>query len=251
MDMMMKIARRYNPVIPLHVYMTWKQKPLPPLMQQNVIRLMQLNPEFTFHIYSDEECLAFIQQHFTPDVADAFDALLPGAYKADLWRLCILYIRGGYYMDIKLSPIKKFRLIELSEGEHFVRDRPKHSLHIYNALMVCKANNPFLFQCIRQIVHHVKIRYYGSSILSPTGPEMLGRIAQSFKLPIDLVYPMAYPDHIMYNGTLILKNYNYYRNEQRVHEQQVKQPHYFDAWFKRQVYKINIPDKVCVQTEDV
>jgi len=232
----MKINRRYKPVIPLHVYMTWKHKPLPPLMQQNIDRLKQLNPEFTFHLYTDEDCLAFIQKHFTPDVADAFQSLLPGAYKADLWRLCILYVNGGYYMDIKLSPLKKFRLIELSEDEHYVLDRPKYSLHIYNALMICKANNPFLFQCIRQIVHNVNIKYYGNTVLSPTGPEMLGRIASAYKLNIDLVYPMAYPDHIMYKGTLILRNYPYYRNEQQSHDRAVNRPHYVDAWVKRQVY---------------
>lgn len=233
---MMKINRQYKPVVPLHVYMTWKQKPLPPLMQQNIDRLRQLNPEFTFHLYTDEDCLAFIQKHFTLDVAEAFQALLPGAYKADLWRLCILYVYGGYYMDIKLSPLKKFRLIELSENEHYVLDRPKYSLHIYNALMICKANNPFLFQCIREIVHHVKIKYYGISILSPTGPELLGRIASSHKLNIDLIYPIAYPDHIMYKGILILKNYPHYRNEQQRHDKAVNRPHYVEAWFKRQVY---------------
>ena len=205
-------------------------------MQQNLDRLRQLNPEFSFHLYTDEDCLTFIQKHFTSDVADAFQALLPGAYKADLWRLCILYVYGGYYMDIKLSPLKKFRLIELSENEHYVLDRPKQSLHIYNALMVCKANNPFLFQCIRQIVHHVDIKYYGNSTLSPTGPELLGRIAASYKLNIDLVYPMAYPDHIMYKGVLILRNYPLYRNEQLQHERLVQRKHYSTAWFNHEVY---------------
>jgi mannosyltransferase OCH1-like enzyme len=180
--------------------------------------------------------LAFIQKHFTSDVADAFTTLLPGAYKADLWRLCILYVHGGYYMDIKLSPVKHFRLIELSEDEHFVLDRPTYCLHIYNALMVCKANNPFLFHCIRQIVHNVRIRYYGNSILSPTGPELLGRIASSYKLNIDLNYPLAFPDHIMYKGLLILRNYPNYRKEQRRHECLVNQPHYVQAWVNRKVY---------------
>ena len=232
----MKLHRRYKSVVPLRVYMTWKQMPLPPLMQRNVNRLRQLNPEFTFHIYTDEMCLAFIRDHFTPDVAQAFQSLIPGAYKADLWRLCILYIYGGYYLDIKLSPIKKFRLIELSEHEHYALDRPKHSLHIYNALMVCKANNPFLFHCIREIVHNVEIKYYGKSPLSPTGPELLGRIATSYKLNIDLIYPITVPDHIMYKGILILRNYPYYRNEQKQHEQNVNQNHYTNAWEKREVY---------------
>ena len=139
-------------------------------------------------------------------------------------------------MDIKLSPIKKFKLIELTESEHFVLDRPNRTLHIYNALMVCKANNPFLHQSIRQIVQNVNIQYYGESVLSPTGPEMLGRVAtmHGHKLPIDLEYPLNYPDHIKYKGILILKNYRQYREEQRQQSDQ----HYCAAWINRTVYKI-------------
>jgi mannosyltransferase OCH1-like enzyme len=233
---MMKIQRKYKSVIPLHVYMTWKHLPLPVLMQRNLERFKRLNPEFTFHIYTDSGCLHFIRKHFTSDVADAFQNLIPGAYKADLWRLCVLYIHGGYYMDIKLSPMKNFRLIELSEDEHYVLDRPRKSLHIYNALMVCKANNPFLFQCIRQIVTNVQTKYYGESDLSPTGPELLGRISSSYKLNIDLIYPLNIYNHIMHKGLLILKFYDYYRNEQRDHERNVNQCHYGIAWKNREVY---------------
>ena len=222
-------------VVPLHVYMTWKHKQLPPLMRQSLITLQQQNPEFQFHLYSDEDCLDFIRKHFSPMVVSAFNALLPGAYKADLWRLCILYVNGGYYMDIKLSSINGFRLIELSDGEHFALDRPQHSLHIYNAIMVCKAKNPFLLKCIRQIVYHVSIQYYGESYLSPTGPEMMGRVAKSFRLPIDMNYPLNYPEHIMYKGRLVLRNYPGYREEQT--QLTKTQPYYANAWRVRDIYK--------------
>lgn len=229
----MKLYRRYKPIIPLHVYVTWKTKRLSSLMQYNLNMLKLKNPEFTFHLYDDGECREFIHTHFNEETVNAFDTLIPGAYKADLWRLCILYIKGGYYMDIKLSLLNKFKLIELSEGEHFVLDRPKHSLHIYNAFMICKAKNPFLLKCIHHLVQNVKTRYYGSSYLSPTGPELLGYVATkyNFKLPIDLIYPIKFNEHIMYNNTLIIKNYSGYRQEQK------KEDYYVNLWNNRMIYK--------------
>ncbi len=229
----MKLNRIFKPAIPLHVYVTWKTKVLPPLMQINLNLLKQKNPECTFHLYDDDDCREFIRHHFNQETVSAFDTLIPGAYKADLWRLCILYIKGGFYMDIKLQTMNKFKLIELSEGEHFVLDRPKHSLHIYNAFMVCKAGNPFLLKCIHHIVKNVANKYYGPSYLAPTGPELLGNVATmyNFKLPIDLVYPIRYNEHIMYNNNIVMHNYNGYRRDQNVNE------YYMVLWNKRQIYK--------------
>jgi mannosyltransferase OCH1-like enzyme len=223
----------YNTIIPLHVYLTWKTKKLPPLMQSNLNTLKRENPRFTFHIFDDNECKEFIRRHFHPDIGKAFDTLIPGAYKADLWRLCVLYIHGGYYMDIKLKCINGFKLIELSETEHFVLDRPTHSTHIYNALMVSKPKNPFFKACIDQITQNVKLNYYGESMLSPTGPELLGKISHNFSLNIDLVYPKQFPDHIMYKGNLIIYNYPGYRQEQY----NADRFHYSHLWLTKSIYK--------------
>jgi mannosyltransferase OCH1-like enzyme len=222
---------KHNSIIPLHVYLTWKTKDLPPLMQKNLNLLCKQNPEFNFHLYDDNDCRTFLQTHFHSEIVNAFDTLIPGAYKADLFRVCILYIYGGYYMDIKLKCIHGFKLIELSESEHFVLDRPTESLHIYNAFMISKKKNPFFKACIEQIVHNVHFKYYGVSNLSPTGPELLGRIAQHFPLTIDLVYPKDFSDHIMYDGTLIIKNYTGYRKEQSKTGQ-----HYSTQWKSKNIY---------------
>jgi mannosyltransferase OCH1-like enzyme len=204
-------------------------------MLANLNTLRRENPTFGFHVFDDADCRNFIQAYFPPDVLNAFDTLIPGAYKADLWRLCILYIYGGYYMDIKLKCINGFKLIELSETDHFVMDRPTHSTHIYNALMVSTARNPFFKACIGQIVQNVRLKYYGESQLSPTGPELLGRISHSFPLTIDLVYPKQFNDHIMYKGSLIIHNYPGYREEQNKHS---TVPYYSYLWKNKAIYKI-------------
>jgi mannosyltransferase OCH1-like enzyme len=229
---MMRMKRfSHHSVIPLHVYLTWKTKKLPPFMQANLNTLIKENPQFKFHVFDDNECREFIKTHFSEEVVWAFDQFIPGAYKADLWRYCVLYVNGGYYMDIKLKCINGFRLIELSENEHFVMDRPKHSTHIYNAFMISKEKNPFFKACIDQIVKNAKLKYYGEWTLSPTGPELLGRISNNFPLNIDLVYPLKFEDHIMYKGSLIITTYPEYRQEQSK-----VGPHYSSLWLSKNIY---------------
>lgn len=232
-NLILPIKKRKHiiPVIPLHVYMTWKTSNMPPLMQKNYAELCRANPEFQFHFYDDAACRDFIQKKFSSDVLQAYDGLIPGAYKADLWRLCVLFIHGGIYMDIKLQCIGSFKLYELIDKEHYVLDRPKDSLHIYNAFMASKAGSPFLKAGIYKIVHNVKQKYYGKWILSPTGPEMLGQLANYFPINIDMVYPIRFNDHIMYENHLILRNYKGYREEQMK-----VQTHYSDLWYKKSIY---------------
>ena len=54
-------------------------------------------------------CRDFIAKHFSEEVVYTFDKLKPGAYKADLWRYCVMYITGGIYLDIKMCPVNGFR----------------------------------------------------------------------------------------------------------------------------------------------
>lgn len=217
-----------TPVIPLHVYMTWKTKELPPYMNANLNDLKSKNPQFTFFIYDDADCRKMIETFYPPEVVEAFDTLKPGAYKADLWRLCVLYLWGGIYMDCKLQTVKRFRLLEIVDKEHFVIDRPPGC--IYNALIVCKSGNPILKEGIDQIVKNVKARYYGRGPLSPTGPEMLGRIVANYNLTLEMKYPNNHPEHIMYKNRLILRNYPEYRREQGGKD------YYITLWNNKNIY---------------
>lgn len=210
----MKLYRNH---IPLDIYMC---KTKSRLIQQKIYDLQINNPAFKFHFYDDNDAKEFIKLNFNEQTMDAFESLIP-AYKSDLWRLCILYIKGGFYLDIKLQ-VLNFKLIQLSESEHFVLDRPRHSLHICNDFIVCKAKNPFLLKCIEKIVQNVETRYYGISHLSPTGSELLGSVATTYKftLPIHLFY---IKNHIIYNKRWIIKH------EGETHKQKL--------WNNKQIYK--------------
>jgi mannosyltransferase OCH1-like enzyme len=240
--------KHYFLVIPLTIYQTWYTKDLPPNMQKNVEQLKQQNPEFSYELYDDNDCREFIRINFAPDVLHAYDMLIPGAYKADLWRYCVLYKNGGIYMDIKLSCVNGFKLIELCESEHYGLDREGHNninmpIPIYNALMVCKKNNPFLLEAIHKIVKNVKIKYYGFNALYPTGPGMLSEVIQEIKMKG--VNPNLNTDiYHYYDGTglvyrdrfIISLTYPGYRNDQAELNKKINKKTYTNHWLQNNIY---------------
>ena len=168
-----------NAIIPLKIYQTWYTTELPDVLQNTVNTLKQQNPEFEFYLYDDNACREYIQQNFDISVLNAFDQLIPGAYKADLFRYCILFIQGGIYLDIKYYGINGFKFISLVDKEYLVQDIVSSGSGIYNALMICKAGNKILQKAIVQIVENVSIRFYGNSTLDPTGPLLLKKIIEN------------------------------------------------------------------------
>ena len=78
---------------------------LPPKMYDCVHSNLMLNRvgvDCIHYLFCDADCREFIRNEYPPDVLMAYDRLIPTAFKADLWRYCVLYIYGGVYLDVKL-----------------------------------------------------------------------------------------------------------------------------------------------------
>ena len=117
-----------------------------------------------------------LKDNFNEDTVWAFDKLKPGAYKADLWRYCVLYIHGGIYLDIKFKCINGFKLIELTDKEHWVKDRKVQEINgIYQALLISFPKNKILLNCIHQIIENCKNNIYSVNPYIITGPSLIGR----------------------------------------------------------------------------
>lgn len=242
-----KIKDSYNSVIPLNIYLTWGTKQLPTKMQENVDKMKKVNPEFNIQLFDDNDCRKFIKNNFNKDILTAFDTLKPGAYKADLWRLCILYINGGIYIDIKLNCINNFKFIALTEKEHLVIDTPDNwkegEIGLWNGLMVVKPKNILFLKCINKINKNVKNKNYDFSELYPTGPGLLGEeyikmlrgnesTIESELNKLDLC--LEDNEQIIFNNVSILKtNYKEYRTEQKLF---AKTQHYGEIYYLKQIY---------------
>ena len=230
--------QNYNSIIPLKIYQTWHTKELPDKMKERVESLKQNNPKFEHHLFDDNDCREFIKNNFDTDVLNAYDNLIPGAYKADLWRLCVLYINGGIYMDIKLKCINGFKLIELTESEHYVKDRHP-PLTVYNALMVCVKNNPFLWKAISKIVFNVQHKFYGEDPLHPTGPLMLGKIILNNKLKLNIdIKHYEGGGYLTYKNRFIISTeYPEYSTERSNTYSLINKKRYDVMWNERNIYK--------------
>jgi mannosyltransferase OCH1-like enzyme len=227
----------YNSIIPLKIYQTWFSKELPPNIGNCVKDIKEKNPEFEHFLFDDEDCRQFILTNFGCEVSEVFDTLIPGAYKADLWRYCVLYINGGIYLDIKYKCINGFRLIALTEQEWFVKDMDDSGCGVYNALMITKPNNPMYLQFINKVVQNVKNRFYGDNSLMPTGPHMLKHF---FSDKIIREFSLAHQEFDNYYITdkrfniNILKIDDNYRVEQKNNTNNKR--HYSTMWVNREIY---------------
>lgn len=83
-----------------------KSAGLPPKMytcvRDNLI-LNRVGVDCIHYLFNDADCLEFIAREYPPDVLMAYQSLIPTAFKADLWRYCVLYKYGGVYLDVKLG----------------------------------------------------------------------------------------------------------------------------------------------------
>lgn len=233
-----ELKEKYNSIIPLKLYTNWHTKDLPPLMKQNYDLLVQQNPEFTHHLFDENDCREFIKEHFDTNVLDAYNKLIPCSYKSDLWRYCVLYINGGIYIDIKYKCTNNFKLIALTEKEYFVRDIPMK--YTYTALIVSLPKNQILLNIIHQIVKHTQTNYYGVDALMPTGPGLLGTYMSLEDINnLELYHKYTVIDnviseyYIVYKDRIILRFFKGYRDEQK---QNQKNNHYGELWRMRKIY---------------
>ena len=230
-------SEKIEKAIPLHIYQTWHSNTLPKYMQDCVNKLKEQNPEFEYHFYNDDDCRNYIKDNFNRDVLHAFDKLKPGAFKADLWRYCILYKKGGIYLDIKYQCENNFKLIQLTDKEYFVKDIPIYTRQgIYNALLVCKPGNNVLLNCINKIVENVKNKYYGNNPLEVTGPLLMSYYFTPLEInKMELKHVIENNTYyIKKNDTKILKIYSQYRSEQKLYQ---KNKYYADLWHNKNIYE--------------
>lgn len=162
--------------IPRIIYQTFKSNEVPKGMYDAISSWKQLNPDYEHYFYNDDDCIKFISDHFDERVLNAYLDIIPGAFKADLWRCCILYEKGGVYVDSDMVCLKRLSEYILPEDSFLVgRDDPMSKTFLYNAFMASEPKNPVFKEMINRIVENVinkRKLYY----LEIGGPSLLGKV---------------------------------------------------------------------------
>ena len=123
------------------IYMTYK-KPVPKIVYD---RWKNHNPNYNIELSLNQDCMLFLQHHINPFAAALFNYIPRGMYKADLWRLCKLYINGGVYADVDLVPY--INIDNLNKDITFYSCLTPKSKSIFQAFIVnfSKPRNNLIF----------------------------------------------------------------------------------------------------------
>ena len=160
--------------IPRIIHQTFETRVLPSRLLLAVNSWLNRNPEYQYRYYDEGDRRDFIRSHFDNKILQAYDKLIPGAYKADLWRYCAIYIEGGVYVDIKMGALVPLsKIIDSDTDMVFVNDEPDDA--IYNAFFASVPRNPIIHNVIMSVVSNIESEYYGISPLYPTGPVAMGK----------------------------------------------------------------------------
>jgi tetratricopeptide (TPR) repeat protein len=92
-------ARSSARAIPKHIAQFWDQMEPPPDLLPLLQSWRQHHPGYEFILFNDTSARAFINEHFSSDVLQAYVQARHPAQKADLFRLAFLAARGGFYVD--------------------------------------------------------------------------------------------------------------------------------------------------------
>lgn len=130
--------------IPKQIVMTWKDANLPKFVFEN---LKKLNPEFEILLFTDKEVIKFLANHYGTAYVDFFKALRFGKYKADFFRYCYLYQKGGFYLDVDLEPTRPIKDY-FDEKTTFFSSLSLQKGHIFQAVLFMTAGNPIIKKSI-------------------------------------------------------------------------------------------------------
>jgi hypothetical protein len=166
--------------IPRNIFQTWEIKELTPEMNLLTSSWKINNPNFAYFLFDDIDRKKFIKKHFDVKIYNAYCKIIPGAFKADLWRYCVLYIYGGVFVDLDslcLNSIDDF----LDENIEFMTAVDLNNCptigkyNLTNGFMASIPKHTILLNCINRIVYNIENNIIPSSNLDFSGPGVLGK----------------------------------------------------------------------------
>ena len=236
--------------IPKIIFQTTFNKNIENIYHYNsILTYIELNPEYEYRLLNDKECREFIKDNFDESILNSYDLLIPGAFKADFFRYCYLYINGGCYFDCKsISYIPLRNVIKSDDNLILCKDI---GIGYYNALMMANKKNDLILNVIKSCKHNINNFYklYNfnnkffdntESILSLTGPILLYKsVNETIDKNDVLKFQHLNNDHFHeYKKLFIQYNGKYFSAKQFITYMPCG-THYSRLWYKKEIiYKL-------------
>jgi len=155
----------------------------PPNLGKNILAWKEYNPAYEFEYFNDEDMNEWMRNNVDSQTHNLFNKLNSGAGRADLFRVCCLYHKGGIWVDADLPAFDvdkeydNFSELVTKNEVVIVRNRkcdnPRYTF-------IASVKNAILFLMLNDMINqHIKEaveKKIHSSTIHVTGPFVLHKL---------------------------------------------------------------------------
>lgn len=148
-------------MIPSKIHQTYKASDIPDACEAYISKLKNFHSNWEYHFYDDGDCLRIMQKQF-PELLPIYERCSLPVQKADIFRLAIIYLRGGFYFDMDMDFHKPlddlleheaiFALEKVLNKEECERLKHRDANRIANYAFGASIAHPFLRYLIYRLI---------------------------------------------------------------------------------------------------
>ena len=181
----------------IHLIFLSKTEPIPDFFRECVDRMKIFHPDWEIRTYNEDDVYNILAENF-PLILPIYNKYTHRVQKADIIRLILVYLYGGFYMDMdmyclkKLDDLLRFNLVLGEEREIAIHKKhwfnqcrgvcTKYNLEIGNYMFGSIPKHPFWLYVLRRAVLKSTIPVqYEVDILESTGPLLLTEVYHTYR----------------------------------------------------------------------
>ena len=152
----------------------------------SIMSFIDLNPDFEYRHFYDIDCREFIKNNIDNTdkcdkeekednlnkILEAFDLLIPGPLKADLFRYFYLYKNGGCYFDCKMVLKKSLSKIIKNDDKIILCNDDRT---LYNGIIMIEKNNSIMYNCLKECIDNILNKNKFENRYKTTGIELFNK----------------------------------------------------------------------------
>lgn len=169
---------------PKIIHQTWDSwESIPPCCYAVIKRVQEKNKDWKYMFYNIQERRALIENNLDDKILRAFDKLPTSTTQSDLFRVCCLYVHGGFYMDCKsecgsLSSLNLDGKLLYCKWPYGI-DSSDHRQHAATTFLLWPKGHQVLKAVIDEItkrIHARSVPYIRKNVTWTTGPNVYATI---------------------------------------------------------------------------
>ena len=183
---------------------------IPERMYKNLENFIKLNPEYNYTFFDENDIQNYLNNNESfelleiskNDFKQAYEKIKPGAGKADLFRLLIIYDKGGCYFDIDSTCLVPLKEIIYPDDEVVSGIGERNDFHQW--ALIYTQHHPFIKKTLELAVNNILQETFIKNIKSLeylSGPPCLDLAIRTI-LDID-------EDFIFEKGVYKINNYSF------------------------------------------